>query len=1403
MADVAEYEAIRNQYRSHRGHFTARSALAQRYFEANRAVVGPDAALDDRIRFHLQRIQESFDRCTDLLELVFDLQHVAGDDVRRREWEQRRAVLLDVMLPLEADLQALLNRRPPAPAVPVAPAAAPAAAPPATRANVALRPFLLTSGHSIPELDTWMDLFRAYHTSSRMDLSTVPEQQAYFKVCLDSGLWNRIKHNLTDQTPLFGQVDSCEAYLRDEFDLIYPLFTRRLDFLRFSQSPGEPWHSWLDKVLDKRDCAQLDTLTVAELVVFSVINNTSDAKLRERFLRLRHPTLEDLRQCAQLHSQALLISKGIDASKGASVSVNAVRSSADVTARAARPAPSAAPSGSGSLARLPPRRSCPDCLSKHQRSVCRFRNSTCHTCGKTGHISDVCFQKKKSASVNVVMDPAAGASLDLPAPPLGKATPRIRVTFSSPSSLGSGHTVSCLPDTGTASTVLSLACAVASGLQLLPLRSGLCSANGSPLNCRGYAVARMRFGDSFVDSSVYVMDDLVEHALIGYNDLVALGWNLSSPSLVRHSSQSLHSSINSILEPFEDSLDAVKKDFGDVFSDVLKHQMSGPPAHINLRPGPVSPTRTLTARPIPLHWQAEAAKVVKDALDAGIIVKIPDSEPTDWISPAFFVPKEGGRAGVRLVTDYTNLNRFVSRPIHTFPSAQDIMRHIPSEAKFFCKLDCTSGYFQVPLDLESSYLTTFLLPSGRYRYTGTPMGLNASSDFWCHRSDRALLGLQWLQKIVDDILIWAPTLPVLFHRLRVVLQRCRESGITISLRKVRIGSSIPFAGFLVSESGISPDPSLLSSIKDFPRPTNLTNLRSYLGLANQLGSFLPDLTHLLTPLRSLLKKDVVFQWLPDHESAFVRSKALLVSPPVLRPFEPGLPTLLVTDASRLYGFGFALFQTCSDRLRLVCCGSCSLSSAQRNYSTIELESAAIKWAVSKCNFYLKGHPGFDVITDHRPLLGIYSKPLSEISNPRLLSNREHLAGYSFNLVWQPGKLNAIADALSRNPLFDPPSESCSSLCCAISDDPLLQPFRLGSDDSLAGIIQALQAGVMAKNLPPQHPGRELQSYWDRLSVKEGLLLLDSQRIFVPFSQRARVLALLHRSHAGVTKTLAHARALYFWPGMTNSVKQMVQTCSACISLLPSQAHYPFRPSMAPTGPFSDVGVDLFYHGGQHYLCLVDSFSGYPLVHQLRSLSSSAILKRLNEWFLVYGYPERLRSDNGPQFRTEFSSWCLSHGILHQTSSPYHPASNGLAESAVKSVKKVLKASLASGEPFLPALAAFRATPREDGFSPNHLLFGRDLRSQLPALPCAPSSLPKAREQLRDRPFLYANQHTRDLPPLPRGSPVVIQDPKSGSWSTTGTVLEPVGRHSYSVSTESGVFVRNRTFLRPIHSASYP
>ena len=103
------------------------------------------------------------------------------------------------------------------------------------------------------------------------------------------------------------------------------------------------------------------------------------------------------------------------------------------------------------------------------------------------------------------------------------------------------------------------------------------------------------------------------------------------------------------------------------------------------------------------------------------------TETTDWCSPAFFLAKADG-VRVRLVTDYTKLNKYVKRPVHPFPATRDIIQSVPKGQRVFAKLDAVHGYFQLALDEESSFLTTFLLPQGKFRYLRAPMGLNASSD---------------------------------------------------------------------------------------------------------------------------------------------------------------------------------------------------------------------------------------------------------------------------------------------------------------------------------------------------------------------------------------------------------------------------------------------------------------------------------------------------------------------------------------------------------------------------------------------------------------------------------------------------------------------------------------------------
>lgn len=148
---------------------------------------------------------------------------------------------------------------------------------------------------------------------------------------------------------------------------------------------------------------------------------------------------------------------------------------------------------------------------------------------------------------------------------------------------------------------------------------------------------------------------------------------------------------------------------------------------------------------------------------------------SDCCLPALFVTKPDD-VRVRWVTGYTKLNRYVKRPIHPFPSVHDIVQSIPAGWHFFTKMDVTHGYFQLTLEDKSLTLMKFMLPSDRYSYSTTraPMGLSSSSDEWCYQSDSSIEGIQFAKKIVDDILVWADSMPQLLERVKMIAERCKQ-----------------------------------------------------------------------------------------------------------------------------------------------------------------------------------------------------------------------------------------------------------------------------------------------------------------------------------------------------------------------------------------------------------------------------------------------------------------------------------------------------------------------------------------------------------------------------------------------------------------------------------------------------
>ena len=1235
----------------------------------------------------------------------------------------------------------------------------------------ALQPFTLTKAHTPSDLREWREQFDRYYRSGNLGVVENSLQQGYFATCIEPSLLRAIKEGANPDTTVYGD-DGLLERLEKEFEVLYPLFVRRMRLIQLKPD-GEDLRSYLQRINRVSQETKFETLDRESFCVLHFAKTIEDDQLRDKVFDLPDPTYQATLKLVTSHLTKRISTKAISREQN----VDQI-----AAFRPPTPMPRSLPSAKFKF--------CMRCgKNNHRSDQCKVleRGLICSNCGKKGHLSVVCQSKGQQTAKPLPMhafQPTSTEEVHQTPSIYPEVTPRLPVEISH----GNGKfTFPIFPDTGGAITMMAENLAqkyhITSDDKFLNQLPTLVTVDGRKISISGAAEIKLLNLSNNIKIPIVIVisPDIWDEIIVGFGDLRKLeviprGFPMSKFSTFPTSN------------PTNQSLNHIKEKLSDEFSDVIRDSlpnspMEGKAMHIHLKEGAV-PYKILTARKTPVHWMKEADKIVEEFIQKKIIKRV--EEPTPWTAPGFWVPKANGK-GIRLVVDLSRLNQYISRPVHPFPSTMDIVSNVDHNARFFAKMDAVLGFFQIPLDEESSFLTTFLIPQGRFRWLRCPMGSCASSDEWCRRSDDAIRGTDGTSKLVDDILVVARTQEELEERLRVVLQKCRKAGITLSKRKFEVGESIEFGGYKISRKGIRPDKRKLEAITAFPRPSNISKLRGFLGLSNQLINFIPDLAALTNPLRQLLRKDAAFTWLDEHTAAFETIKKTLTKSLSLNHFDPSMPTFLITDASRLNGLGFVLVQSHKGPTtpeRVIQCGSRCLNRCEKNYATIELECLAMAWALEKCEFFLKGMESFKLVTDHRPLVGIFKKPLSEIANPRLVRIREKMLSFNFEVLWLEGKANAIADALSRSPLND--GEEYPLRTYIIADSDLVKDMinNAKSCPDYQTIVNSWKNDKLVKNLPPNHPGRPLLEVWKNLSMmNDSLLVVDNKRIFVPKGSRRRVLDLLHESHCGLAKTFASARERFFWPGLKNDVANVVNTCEAC------QIHRPSLPADKEMNtsafyPMERVAVDLFECKNTHYLAMVDRFSGYPWIQRMRNISSEAVTDTLKGWFSFAGFPRAIRTDGGPQFRSHFKSFCNKFGIIHELASPYNPRSNGLIEVVVRILKQLLMKANKESE-FEEAFTAWKNVERTSRKSPNELFFGRPVRTKLPELSTA---FP-----------LSNNNHSTEndrLRPLKIGDPVWMQD-QYGKWPHKGqiTSVDQRGRTYVVVLNDGRNFVRNRRFIR--------
>lgn len=810
-------------------------------------------------------------------------------------------------------------------------------------------------------------------------------------------------------------------------------------------------------------------------------------------------------------------------------------------------------------------------------------------------------------------------------------------------------------------------------------------------------------------------------------------------------------------------------------------------------------------RKIPIGIRDRLSKELNRMESLGVIRKV--HHPTPWVNAIVVAAKKDG--SMRVCLDPRPLNRVIRRAHYPLPTVTEIATKLKG-ACIFSKLDARSGFWMVEITDKSSDLCTFGTPFGRYQFLRLPYGINCAPEVFHSKVRQLLEDIEGVDSFVDDIIVWGSSLEEHDARLRLLLDRARQCGIKFNKEKCEFRvTRVTYLGHTFSCDGMHINSNRIRAISDMPSPSDRHSLERFLGMVNFLGKFIPNYADVASPLRSLLKKDVLWCWEDVHETAVLHLKKLICTAPVLALYTPREPVLLSVDASAA-ALGAVLLQAG----RPVEFASTTLTDTQRRYAQIEKELLAIVFALERFHQYVFGKRDVVVETDHKPLEALFKKSLDSVP-ARLQRMMLRIQGYDFVVVYKPGKYMFVADTLSRAAIpelmSNKVSEELDEQSCF-----LLENVRF-SNSKLRLVKETTEKDeeccVLKRYIMNDWPDckhnvheklRELWSYRESFECVDGIIFKDNL-VFIPRALRAEMIRRVHDGHMGIDRCKRHAREVMFWPRMSHEIEQAVRRCATCREKAQRPQREPLLPHNIPDGPWIKLGSDIFQYRKNYFLILVDYFSNFVEVSPLKSIGSRAVITALKDQFARHGIPSELVTDNGPAYASrEFSTFSKEWGFDHVTTSPNYPQSNGRSERSVQTIKNILMKSVESGTDFYLGLLNYRATPRDGISSPAELLMGRRVATRLPA---HDTKLRPYHDASADYARMCRNQienkkrydcHARSLPELRSGDrAIMLDDTKRRYVEVQSQSKQP---RSYFVTDSAGRrYRRNRRHLVKVDS----
>jgi hypothetical protein len=455
-----------------------------------------------------------------------------------------------------------------------------------------------------------------------------------------------------------------------------------------------------------------------------------------------------------------------------------------------------------------------------------------------------------------------------------------------------------------------------------------------------------------------------------------------------------------------------------------------------------------------------------------------------------------------------------------------------------------------------------------------------------------------------------------------------------------------------------------------PSPKSKEDLQKLFGLMTYMGVFIPRLSAQSHVLRDLLKKETPFIWESNHQEAFEKMKLCISEDSLIAYYDVTKPVTLEVDAS-MKGLGACLVQDG----RPIIFASKTLTQAQSNYSNIEREMLGVMYGVERFHTYLYGRR-FTIVTDHQPLENICGKPITA-APPRLQRMLLRIQGYDYTVVYRPAEQLTVPDVLSRLP--NPRRSETVELDIRVDDLDLdfihfNQRKQLKQETQRNPVLSALSE-VIFNGWPDKitELPRDVRPFWafrESLGIEDGVIF-KGKRVLVPDSMRSDILEQLHAAHQGIEKTRLLARETVYWPKINEDIDQVTRQCEMCREYQPPNRREPLIPLEVPSKPWQILGTDIFEVNQIYYIIISDLFSKFPVIRKSRiPVTAAAIVNFFEEKCAMFGIPDEIRSDNGPQYTAHsFQMFCQQWGIVHTTSSPHFAQSNGFIENQIKYIKK--------------------------------------------------------------------------------------------------------------------------------------